>query len=537
MQATPETIVELFREPVPTVEEFTLDPFFLGTLVRPCSAQIETLKKIFPHETPVNTVGLMWGIGAGKSFLVSVALAYLVYRTLCLRDPAKYYGLAPGTQIAFVNFSVTSSQAQSVVFQEIASRVDLSPAFDRLGFRRDQIIRSCLRWPESNISVFPGTSQSRSALGYNVLGAAIDEASWFQRQTLRRQQADVVEDDFQDSVGSLAGILRERMASRGGNERWRRDSLLLAISSPRSRDDWLYTVKAEAVSTPQTVFAELPTWEGFPSLSLTGETFDDPVCKKVPIEYKSFFDRDPMRARRNLGAVAPDVFSGFFSRPEIVRGMFEEKRENIFTPGTIDTPGGLREDYVPCCSGHRFVHIDLGVTRDSCGLVAAHNEGDHLIVDGTLRLEPCQFQGEIDLAYPRDVVMALAEKVPVSVSYDGFQSLDSRQLLRRHGIDSTLLSVDRTTGPYDVLKGLLAEGKVHAPVDDHLAWELENLEYDATRGKVDHQPGKSKDVADALAGAIYSVSQAMLPGGREVLLGIGDVLPGFQPVVYGAARL
>ena len=39
------------------------------------------------------------GIGAGKSFKSSIIMAYLVYKTLCLRNPQDVLGLAKDSQI------------------------------------------------------------------------------------------------------------------------------------------------------------------------------------------------------------------------------------------------------------------------------------------------------------------------------------------------------------------------------------------------------------------------------------------------------
>jgi hypothetical protein len=41
--------------------------------------------------------------------------------------------------------------------------------------------------------------------------------------------------------------------------------------------------------------------------------------------------------------------------------------------------------------------------------------------------------------------------------------------------------------------------------------ELLGLQYDARKNKIDHRPNGSKDLTDAMAGAVYQCSQADFP--------------------------
>jgi hypothetical protein len=101
-----------------------------------------------------------------------------------------------------------------------------------------------------------------------------------------------------------------------------------------------------------------------------------------------------------------------------------------------------------------------------------------------------------------------------NVSLDGFQSVDFRQTLERRGIAVELVSVDRSMKPYDTLKSLLYQGRINIYNYLVLVRELKELRIEGH--KVDH-PDKSqqrlkeegiqwgsKDIADSLAGSIYS---------------------------------
>jgi hypothetical protein len=120
--------------------------------------------------------------------------------------------------------------------------------------------------------------------------------------------------------------------------------------------------------------------------------------------------------------------------------------------------------------------------------------------------------GEISLSAPRELIMALRERgfSIAQVSYDGWQSADSRQWLARRGIQTTTVSVDRTMEAYETLKELLLDGRLWVYEYAPFMTEMQRLE--VVHGtKVDHPAGGSKDVTDAVAGA---VSEAVRHCGR-----------------------
>jgi len=123
-----------------------------------------------------------------------------------------------------------------------------------------------------------------------------------------------------------------------------------------------------------------------------------------------------------------------------------------------------------------------------------------------------------------------------SCTFDGYQSIYLQQLLIQHGIQSDIVSVDRSRKPYDTLKGLLYQGKVKLYNYLVVLRELKELVIDES-GKVNHpkeSPQRlkeegikagSKDVADSLAGAIYAAVLQQSDVGPSVVDSIdcGDI--------------
>jgi hypothetical protein len=60
------------------------------------------------------------------------------------------------------------------------------------------------------------------------------------------------------------------------------------------------------------------------------------------------------------------------------------------------------------------------------------------------------------------------------------------------------------------LKNALYDQRVKIPNHDRLYDELVSLEWDGQKGKVDHRPKKSKDLADSLAGVVFGISRRKL---------------------------
>lgn len=492
-----------YRAPLPTITQFIDDPYYLGLGSQCCDAVRETLQAIFDPQAAYLEAALIWGIGTGKSFLTSVADAYIAYRVLCLRDPQEYYGFAKGSTLAIVNFSVTATQAHKVVFSEVRERIDNAPCFQQPGFKRDTKIGSELRWPDSNVVIFPGNSQATSAIGYNVLAAVVDEASFLPDVDNSVRVAGVAGEYRYDAAEELYNAIAKRILSRG-NRRFKRDSLLCMISSPRYVDDFLERKALEARHNPHIYHTRKPTWEGTQRDKLSGVTFDDPTCGKVPVEFREQFTRNPEKARRDLGAVPSEAIGGFFSDPSAIKAHVSKTLQSPF-----DAAGALLPSFRGNGKPPLHIHVDLGLRRDACGIAGAYSGAGMVTAAFYKRITPADHGGEIDFEQVRQFIVDLRDKYGwriAKVTFDGWQSVDSRQLLQKAGIATDELSVDRSTQAYDTLKELLLTDKLDYYEDEQLFGELRRLEL--VKGKkVDHPPGGSKDVADALAGAVFGAAQ------------------------------
>jgi hypothetical protein len=212
-----EAILDLVYDEFPVdMEEFIFSPTYLGLKGDIDVEKVEILNLFDRPETRKIWLGI--GSGGGKSFVVSIAMARMVYRLLCLKRPDMFYMLGPGSKIAIINLSVSKDQARDVIFSEFLARVKNSPWFAK----RYRPWSSRARF-QKQVWAFSGGSGAVAYYGYHTIMGSLDEASWM----MDRNDRSVAEELTEAMMKSL-------------NTRFPRAHKLLEISSLRSPDDYLY---------------------------------------------------------------------------------------------------------------------------------------------------------------------------------------------------------------------------------------------------------------------------------------------------------
>src|SRR6478752_1826844 len=123
-----------FAEKPASIDEF-LGPEYLNIAagVRPGVRQ--ALIDIFGDDANPSRIAnvqyamVTGAIGIGKTTFAGIALPYMVHWVLCLKDPQGFFGLLPGSRIAFMQMSTSEDQAREVIFGDIVARIRHSPWF------------------------------------------------------------------------------------------------------------------------------------------------------------------------------------------------------------------------------------------------------------------------------------------------------------------------------------------------------------------------------------------------------------------------
>jgi hypothetical protein len=198
-----------FEWPVP-IEYFYTDPFYIGKDVVIRDVIGGFLRDFWDAKSDYQVWVFIGGIGSGKSFSAAISITYALYQLSCMKKPQRYLSGFPGCQIStdaeivLMNASAAGAeQSKKIVYGEAFEKITRSPYFNTY-FEHSPRKTSELEFP-NRIRLSPGTSDWRSALGWNLYGFAVDEAA-FGRETERA-----------DYVKELFLALNQRRRSRFGS--------------------------------------------------------------------------------------------------------------------------------------------------------------------------------------------------------------------------------------------------------------------------------------------------------------------------------
>jgi hypothetical protein len=221
---------------------------------------------------PINLVILIEGIGSGKTTLYSVMTWLEWVRLLCRFNPHRYYGLMLDEIIAFIAMNRSETQAKRVTLQKVFPKfkTQFNLEYFPPSKRRGQEI-----WiPRNNTLIFAGTSNSASALGYNIFGGGVDEANFLESvEGSRRNQSS---SETYDAAKEMHDAINGRMTSRFLNPiTGHLDGMLFMISSSRYPDDFLEKKAREhfKLGEKSHIFVRRRTlWEAKPKWYFSGIT-------------------------------------------------------------------------------------------------------------------------------------------------------------------------------------------------------------------------------------------------------------------------
>lgn len=491
----------------PKIKEVLIDFFDKDRKGNPIS------EEVFEQLGAYEELLMIAGIGSGKSFLASKGIQYVLHRLLCLKNPQRYFNLSSKSFIAFINISSSQRQAKNVVFGEIKNRIDNSPWFQK-HYMPDPRIKSVLRFPK-NVFVLPLGSNEEAPLGYSIFGAVIDEAS-FHTTTKEKDYAE-------ESYHQISSRITSRFGDKGK---------LFIITSPRYVHDFAEKKFAKDLR-PSLMKKRIPTWDAIPPEQFKGPKFDlgDYVPQKkgtmIPIEYEDDFKQNPERALRDFGAVPSLSIMGLFRDPAMVQAAVNTDRRTPWDSQKKKFYSWFSNavKYEHYDDVKRFIHVDLALDRHGKGDKAAlamgkFNGWDEIKrPDGKVEHRPKVYidymqvfrakQGtEIHFKDIRERIYKIRDLgYNISkVTFDGYQSADSIQMLNNSGIKAELFSVDRNPEAYYMVKSAILEARLNFYPHPTLVRELQQLEEeDGT--KIDHPHGGSKDLADAVAGVMWHCSQ------------------------------
>lgn len=487
----------------------------------------ETLVQIYGKERAdvlgkknVREVIAMLGKGSGKDYCAELACAYVVYKLLCLKDPAAYFGKPPGDSIDIINVAINADQAQNVFFKGLKRIVSNSPWFQgKINPKMRQIEF------DKNITVYSGHSEAEAFEGYNTLMVILDEIAGFEHF----QKGE--EEEGKSPAQAIYDMYNASISSRFG-----KNGKIVLLSFPRGKGDFIESRYSEVIGEVNSIphehtfvlNPELPI--DAPGNSFTiAWTIDDIISyKRSGIwalrrpswdvnptknidDYLDDFYSEPVKSLGKFAAEPQEAVGGFFDDHEKINAF------SNFGNG-IDEKNVFLESFQPDEDARYYIHVDLARKHDRCVVSMAHVEnwrrrgmmGAEEFVP-VVRVDLVRYwtpeRGkQVDFAEVRDYIVSIIRRgFPVKkITFDQWQSDEMIKHFNRMGIESEVLSVGLQH--YMDLKLIITEGRGKAPLSEILRRELKQLFITKNGKNVDHPRTKegSKDVADAVCGAVYN---------------------------------
>ena len=524
-----------FQEVPVDARTFVESPDFLG---QPPLSQtqydiVEAMSQIYKKEDLQNIMGtdegaryykkytkneviLQLGKGSGKDFTSTVACAYIVYKLLCLKDPARYFGKPSGDAIDIINVAINAQQAKNVFFKGFKTKIERSPWFAGKFFSKVDSIEF-----DHSITVYSGHSERESHEGLNLILAVLDEISGFAQEVGtgndQGKTADNIYKAFRASVdsrfpdlGKVALLSFPRFPGDFISQRY--DDVIADkevvtkthkfIMNPDLPDD------AEGNSLEITWDEDTITNYKYPGVfALKKPTWEVNPTRKID-DFKLAFYTDMGDAMQRFACVPTFASDAFFKQQDKVRACM-----TIRNP--IDNSKRFDETFKPDPEKVYYVHADLAQRHDKCAVAISHVEKwvsvqvmkDYeqvvpmVIVDAVVYWEP-RVEGPVNLSEVKQWIQNLRRQGfnIGMVSFDRWQSFDIQNELKAVGIRTETVSVAKKH--YEDMAMLVYEERLAMPAIDLLFEELTELKI-MKGNRVDHPRKSSKDLADAVCGSIF----------------------------------
>ncbi len=477
-----------------------------------------------------NEIILQLGKGSGKDFTSTVACAYIVYKLLCLKDPARYFGKPSGDAIDLINVAINAQQAKNVFFKGFKTKIEKSPWFaGKYNAKADSVEF------DKSITVYSGHSERESHEGLNLLLAVLDEISGFASEVgTGNEQGKTAENIYK----AFRGSVDSRFPDLGK---------VVLLSFPRYQGDFISKRYDDVIMEKETIEKKhtfimnenLPhedpsnqfeiIWEEdhivsykVPRiLALKRPTWEVNPTRKID-DFKLAFYTDLGDAMMRFACVPTFASDAFFKQKEKL-----EKCMNTRNP--LDSFRRFDETFKPDPDKIYYIHADLAQKHDKCAVAIAHVDkwvniqvikdyeqvAPIVIVDAVAWWEP-KAEGPVNLSEVKQWIINLRREGfnLGMVSFDRWQSFDIQNELQAVGIRTETVSVAKKH--YEDLAMMIYEERVAIPMIPILLEEMSELKI-MKGNRVDHPRKKSKDLADAVCGAVFgAISHTQKTNNTEI---------------------
>ncbi len=514
----------------------------------------------------------MWGKGSGKDTTAAKCFAYQGYKFACLTDPQTYLGLGRGSPVDMVNIASNSEQAKKIFFKYLINFVKLCKDpetgynwFATKNFWFDQGSRVFrfmdLRERDGDIKIkeidfcrgitcHSLTSDRFTAEGLTIVLAVMDEVGAMRPENVFGTK------DGKDSkaIGQLKSLgTSVRRSSKFGK--------LMCISYKYGRNCPMSILVRKFKLDPTVYVRTYSVYE------VRTDKNEEELRKQFAKDYVDDLDL----AKMVYECKDPEMDSDtFISNPYIIRNCVDAAEKFAINPFKnklvicSDISAGVDGLLEPWFKGNEnyyyAIHADLAKGQvwkggDAIGLAMGHLQEMRVTYDKawvdyymkTYQVDLSEFQGKLRIGVVMDLLLQIictSEQKEarimdirefmiqlqarrkfglIKVTMDRWGSEETIQELNRSGIESEILSMDKSYNPWHTTKDYMQQGVLK--FYEHKVLERELSELVDTGKKIDHPELSmtrmelegvsrgSKDVADSVAGVTYTLVKELVDGG------------------------
>jgi hypothetical protein len=470
-------------------------------------------------------------------------------------SPQSYYGLSPGSPIYFINVARNENQAKNVFFKEFLGHLQNCAWFEK---KYDTPSVQAVFF-QKNLVALSGNSQAFGWLGYNTLQWVGDEIAFFLASsggTDDDSGESKAEECWEAAFGSCKTRFPEHYKMIGiTTPRYDDDFVMHKF----------YELKRISETNKSAYAVQKATWEIHPKL--TKDDFKQQLERDyrrtmrdfgaVPMGVIETFWGDPEFVDKNVCETCRQC--PVYQKRALTQNKYACREYENCTANPYRGNGAFADWFTPDIEADYYMHFDLSKNKDKTAFSLTHcvgwvkvrvdplenkefskamNEPDPLTEDLSKEEKPkdvdddemwqdkplikLDFIGWIDPSDKVDVrllkngeiyytgilqyiVMALLKRgfKIAKITADSYNSHMFKQSLEDRGIDTDLLSLDRTDEVPVKAKNCFVENRVEYPYDYIFARESRHLKY-LKGNKVDHPTGYGKDVIDSIFGSVYN---------------------------------
>lgn len=402
---------------------------------------------------------LVAGMRGGKTKLSCFFILYELFQLLKLDNPVKSFDLVPGENIFLTAVAYKEKQAIQNMESQIMALIEGSPFFNQFNYENKY---NQIRFPDKNIIVMFGGSQTPGLLGKTAKAVVFDEIASYKK------------------TGKYSGESAYEKVSKSV-ETFGQEGHVICISSVDNPNDIIMTLYNRYKDRDDILTEMLTTWEMNPRISRE--------------DLQDEFEKNPIAARRDFACEPLAGAENYFKQNAInkLEDSMNERKNNILK----SIHDGESYEIEP---GNYVLAGDPALRHDAFGLALTRRTSSGLFkVDGLYRFKP--ESGDLDPTIVSEFIYDVVDRVPVNTFVvDTWQYPNIEKKLENKGLNIEQHIVRKEE--YDQFRIELFDGKVEMCYYPFIIEEFKDLQVKKS-GKVDHTENGSKDVADALVNSFW----------------------------------